>query len=395
MKMEQKPLNDVRLIDNLDFSDAFFYYDGQNVTELFNKHYHQGTLIEHLSLQFLLNVAEEEYKYDDVKGYYKVEFDKLIESLEEASANEFKQNPIEITKEQLMEMDEEQQFKAQIEFVNKASKGFQLLSKLLMLRITQLKDSTSFYILIEFMKGDNFIGKAALLLFEDLFDFLFIDAKFFIQQTLKYESSDLEFTFLHLAMGAAEAKIVQEYFFIENAAQVKLKKGQLLVHPEAFSAYNQKTKQTLKNMPTEAVFFMPNTNEKTWYKRMFSAWQKGLVNFYDLSSHWGSDLLNQLNEEEKAMYNKHIYRYLKIFIIRNYHVNSKNGYVNLMQQADYDSAVLTAIKNDEYVCFLKDSGEYEENELGSITFIEDGWVKVHYPPEKIEGFIHKSDLAER
>jgi len=110
-----------------------------------------------------------------------------------------------------------------------------------------------------------------------------------------------------------------------------------------------------------------------------------IINFYEVSSYFIDDVLRECgdNEEYIEMYNTHVFEELKRYIVRNYHVNSKNGYANLRDKPKANAEIITTIPNDEYVCFLYDAGDWED------------WVKVSYTSEKIMGYIHKSELEER
>jgi len=141
----------------------------------------------------------------------------------------------------------------------------------------------------------------------------------------------------------------------------------------------------------------------------------------ELSKYFGDDLLAQLNWEERKTHKKYIADHLKEYVVRNYHVRTQEGFAYLRVLPNNEAAVLMAINNGEYVCFLENDGVWQKSndlerwqkystnkwqknaadkwevEKRNLVLVENksGWVKVHYPAQGIEGYLKQSQLEER
>jgi len=306
--------------------------------------------------------------------------------------------------------------------------GFKLLVMLLMIRVEQLSDSIAFYLLTEIeYHGYYDFGEVNIFTRDMAFGLLLLflqDPIFFIKQSIKYKAQRLFGSFAYYF-----AKVfTPEYFFLENQSElkIKLKSGQLFVYPPDGNpnwleydyeySVTDKLKQILAQQPTEPAFFIPIKTEKNLekWKSSFPTWQEGIINFPNFGDYWGKNLLSQLTEGEKTIYNDIIYHELKKKLIRNYHVNSELGFAYLKEKPNNESDTLRVIANDEYVCFLEDDSKeirYEVEYKGVEYFTNSkcnilgycykwqgsGWVKVHYQQgdNGVRGYIHTSQLEQR
>jgi len=332
-----------RLIDGIELGNKnIFNYSGEGL----NEYHYKGLLIEHLKMQDLL---QPEYR------------ESFFRFLEELNGEEARFIPELFTAFLILKLEQDLKYN---------------------------RDSNAFYLLSEVYRRRSIASRVMDMLEQFVMELFLLDQKFFISQSTKYQNTHL----IDYAMYSLYRRLVKESYFTINNARVNLKKGQLFIydHPNSSFLNDENLQARINQQPKEAVFFTPTMRDAARQKQNCQdqnencqELEKNVRYFPNIQNLWNNNkLISSLTKDEKDIYDKHIYPVLKSAIIRNYHVNAPDGYVNFREKPNAKSKILTIIPNGEYVCFLGDA---------------DNWVKVYYTQKdkRIEGYIYKSQLEER
>lgn len=128
-----------------------------------------------------------------------------------------------------------------------------LFCKLLLIRIQQLKDSNSFFILSESSKDNELSSEGIELLGDSVTELFLDDPYFFIQQGVKYDDKEIN----NYVLTILKDFIVNETFFKDNLAEITIDKKMLLLNPVIEKDFTDKNLiETLKIMPKVEAFFL-------------------------------------------------------------------------------------------------------------------------------------------
>lgn len=312
---------DIELVGNLDLNNSIF---PKEEIEL-KKYKFEGTYIENIQIEKLL---DKEYRY------------KFFNYLKNRT--------------------DDNDFKAT------------LFCKLLLIRIQQLKDSNSFFILSESSK-DNEISSGGMELLGDSVVELFLDDPyFFIQQGTKYNDKEIN----NYVLAVLNDFTVNEIFFKDNLAEITIDKKMLLLNPIIEKDFTDKNLiKTLKRMPKVEAFFSPS---------LYTNWKSKTIDFTNIIELFGEDLMKKCNVNEANYYKLIILPTLNKYIIQGesspvYFILDPDGFTNLRKEKNTSSEILQKIKSGSIIEVLDNSGD---------------WFLVK-TKEGNRGYVHKSRIKSK
>jgi hypothetical protein len=294
---------DNKLIDGLDLNNSLFKRDELEL----KKYFFNNVLIENIKINDLLN---KEYR----ESFFKY----------------------------LKERKNEDDFKTTF------------FTRLLFIRIQQLSDSNSFFILTEISKNSSLSSDGIELLGDSLVELFFQRPDFFIKQGTKYGENNI----VKYTMSLMKDFLVNESFFEINMGSVELKNGMLFLEPKMEKDFsNQNLINILNILPKHNVIFSPS---------LYSEWQNKTIIFKDIKSLFGKNFIQQLNNQENDYFQKNVKTTLDKYFIRNYHVNDPDGFVNLRESPSSDSVIKGKLENGKYACFVEDKGDWVLVQISSL-----------------------------
>lgn len=246
-----------------------------------------------------------------------------------------------------------------------------LLCKLLLMRIAQLSDTNSFYILSEVSKNES-VSYNGIELYENLLTELFLqDPHFFVQQSVIYKDSSL----VDYIITILPQYLIDEDFLEMNLGFVKSNvnnEGALLIRPESEKIITYlPLLNKLKTIPKIEVQLGPS---------FYTGFETENLYFKNVMPLFGGNLLNKFNSTEKDLYEKKILPVLEKKIIeRKFEVGTiqdLDGYTNLRKEKSSSSEILQKIKSGERIDVLNNSGE---------------WWQIKTKEGKM-GYVHKSRI---
>lgn len=248
-----------------------------------------------------------------------------------------------------------------------------LVSQLLIIRMIQLSDTNSFYILSELSKDDFVAYNGVELYAEKLSRFFIENPLFFIQQGTQYH----ETTLLNSILPQLDEFLVKKSFFEDNLGEIDLKNGQLFLFPDKEKEFSEPFKKKISKFNTEECIFSPS---------LYTAWQNKIINFIDISPLFGEDLLMKFNVFEKNYFNQNIQEVLKHYIINvgktgisfSATIIDPDGFTNVRKDKNTSSEILQKVKSGEQIEILDGTED---------------WFLVKTKEGK-EGYIHKSRIKK-
>lgn len=271
----------------------------------------------------------------------------------------------------LLNQEYRDEFIKYLKIVNNEDDEFKatLISQLLFIRISQLKDGNSFFLLSEFSK-DTIISYNGIELFPDKLTRFFIENPLYIiQQGTKYHENNI----INFITSQLDEFLVQESFFKENLGTINLQGGELFLLPEKEDEFSNQFRELISNFNKEDCIFSPS---------LYTEWQNKTIIFTDISSIFGFNLLDKCNIFEKNYFNQNIFPALKRYIISGDNKFSSgiiidpDGYTNLREEKSATSEILQKINSGENIQVLDNSGD---------------WLLVKTKEGK-EGYVHKSRI---
>lgn len=246
-----------------------------------------------------------------------------------------------------------------------------LVSQLLMIRMIQLSDTDSFYILSELSKDVSVAYNGVELYGGELAAFFIENPLFFIQQGTKYH----ETTLLESIFPQLDEFLVKKSFFEDQIAEINLKNGQLFLLPDKEKKFSEAFQRKILQFNTEECVFSPS---------LYTGWQNKTINFIDISPLFGKGLLPKLNVFEKKYFYQNIRGPLNNYIIHSEKADiptspviiDPDGYTNLRKDKNTSSEILQKVKSGEHIEVLDEDGD---------------WFLVKTKEGK-EGYVHKSRL---
>ncbi|MFP3590567.1 SH3 domain-containing protein [Chryseobacterium sp. SIMBA_038] len=228
-----------------------------------------------------------------------------------------------------------------------------LICQLLLMRIVQLSDSNSFYILSEISKNEIVSYNGIELYEKTLIEIFLEDPLFFIQQSTKYSDSSLIDYVI---------KMLQQYFINQDFLDMNLgfiKNGDnrdelLLLEPKSqLELKYAPLVKKLQTMPKVEVQLGPS------FYTDFKTQESFLVNIFPIL---GNDLSNKLNSSEKDFYEKKIYSIISKYIIKSNikkaFIQDPDGYTNLRKEKNAFSEILQQVKSGEKIEILDNSSDW-------------------------------------
>jgi|GEM_PF-1254076 len=359
LKIIQK--ENLALIDGIDVDKNIFKYSNlPNIKDLLGRFYYENdTLAEDLLISDLLN--------PDYQAYYLFgsdDFEVFYDGIEDYTGD--------ISKKLFLNM-------------------------LLTVRLEQLKDSDAFYLLTKYAREElRLEAKGELrpkFLQYSLFLLFLQDPLFFVQQANKYQDASL----IKYLKSELDKYLVKELFFSLYKAQASLKPGNLYLLPMRKILRYENRDPKLRGM-VEASVFIKDTIDM---HPKFPGWWERELALVAMYAHLQREALDKLTEDEKNFYDKNIRPLFNDYVMRNYHVKSDYGFVNLSSKPSVDSEIITKIDVGEYVCFIEEAGDwvrvYYPKINAEFNLLDKGYV--HNPKvddlDVITGYIHKSQLEKK
>jgi len=243
------------------------------------------------------------------------------------------------------------------------------LSKLLMMRIEQLQDSDAFYVLSK-ISEDEYLASQGVGFYDGIISELFLrNPSFFINSSFRYENNVI---MKYVVEDFEMFSISEEKFYDRGVGKFTIQSEQVLIQKDFFydSPYlaNSEMKRRITASPEITIFMNPSSDND---------WKGANFYFYDIRKPIREYLKSELNDEVYKYYMTNIDPLFDTIEIKNYHVKDSDGYVNVRDKADINSAVLGTVDNGKYVCYM--------------GVIKNGWVKIYSPG--LIGYIHQSRLV--
>lgn len=243
-----------------------------------------------------------------------------------------------------------------------------LFCQLLLIRIQQLKDTNSFYLLSEASKYPEISSNGIELLGDNLVELFLDDPYFFIQQGAKYNDKEVNGYIMNLFKDF----IITENFFKENIGEVSIDQKVLLLEPKLQEDFtDQKLIEKLAKMPKVEAFFSPS---------LYTGWKNKTIFYTNIYSLFNEKLTKQFNSVEFSYYNSTIASVLNKYIIDRssicFIIQDTDGYTNLRKSKNNSSDILQKVKTGEPIEVLDNSGD---------------WFLVKTKEGK-EGYVHKSRI---
>jgi|GEM_PF-3196674 len=336
VKQEQK--SNYKIKDKLDLNASFLKNNElPNLAYYLGRFAYQGTFIEDFQMQDLLN------NLHDLLSFITIE-DGFISPLDEA------QN--------------------KINFAN-------FLQFLLIARIEQFQDPYAFKILNKIaaynlkLRGN---GRSTSQVANPYIFALFLEYfDFFIKESYKEQDISL-ITSLSDEMAN---NLVREDFLAKNNAKGYIFSDSSSIFPHFLKPYTRKT--LLSKFTSSSRVDLPTKNQQDKPSNTLSWWRSDTKSIIFKHFHFDS-WHHILNDRTKDFYKHEIHPLLSPYIHRNYHINTKDGYANLRTAPNTSAKIKAEIKNDEYVAFVQEAGN---------------WLYVIYPALDLRGYIHKSQVKTK
>lgn len=245
-----------------------------------------------------------------------------------------------------------------------------LFCKLLLIRIQQLKDSNSFFILSESSKDNELSSEGIELLGDSVTELFLDDPYFFIQQGVKYDDKEIN----NYVLTILKDFIVNETFFKDNLAEITIDKKMLLLNPVIEKDFTDKNLiETLKIMPKVEAFFSPS---------LYTGWKSKTIDFTNIIEIFGEDLMKKFNVSEANYYKLIILPILNKYIIQGesssvYSIQDPDGSTNLRKEKNASSEILQKIKSGENIEVLDDTEDWVliKTKQGNKGYVHNSRIK--------------------
>ncbi len=241
--------------------------------------------------------------------------------------------------------------------------------KLLLVRIQQLDDLRSFYLL-----SSVFNDKDLSYYLEDyeleLFQLFLYKPYFFIKGEYKYKEGGLN---NYITKNLPSAFLTNKTYFENNMVEIQFPNNALLISKDKLESFTIEAIETHIKEKAQVV-------EAIFSPSLDTGWQNKTVIYYNIYDYLDEILRENLNKNEILLYNNNYKPFFKQYVIDGgndtYSIQDEDGFTNLRKEKNASSEVLQKIISGEHIEVLNDSGN---------------WFLVKTKEGK-EGYVHKSRI---
>ncbi|RMZ59597.1 SH3 domain-containing protein [Chryseobacterium nematophagum] len=223
--------------------------------------------------------------------------------------------------------------------------------KLLLVRIQQVEDIRSYY-LLSLIFNDKNLGYYLEDYELDLFQVFLYKPYYFIQGEYKYKQDEIV-NFINQNLPAAF--LTNKKYFDINIVEIELLEKALLINKEVVDKFTIEDLKKQINKETNKIeaYFSPSFD---------NGWQNKTNIYYNLYYYIDDIVISKLDEKELLLYNTKYKPFFKNYIIKDkknqYTIQDPDGYTNLRKDKNTSSEVLQKIKSGEHIEILNDSGDW-------------------------------------
>ena len=245
------------------------------------------------------------------------------------------------------------------------------ISRILVLRIVQLKDRDAFYILSEISK-DRIISYSGIEMFPDIFTCVFIEnIQFFIQQSLAIGNTGL----IDFALMQLDEILVKPAEIHWDLGATSYQPDCILLRPQYETFFSDSLQKKIAHFPTQKVFYDNSMNPELKGKD---------ISYINIESVFRAQLFSALNDKEKAYFSKNILPVLNHFTVPALLHDQKWGIVidpdgeaNIRTNPSSSAEIAGTVAQDDIVVLVRKQGSWWQVQTQSL----------------LKGYIHESRIG--